>query len=643
MSAPVLSSAPVKDARRLLPSVPSGSVYRSVTSLADNRRESACSSAEAVGCAGAASAMVLSTYQSYLFYTAQPAQTLQRTTADPTVSRAQTYYAANIGKVKTVDDFVNNYQLFSYAMNSYGLQDFSYGKAFMRKVLTSDLSDPKSFVNQLTDSRYKAFAQAFSFNTKGQLTNNAAVQSSSQASDTLNQYSTAMAATTTSESTYMTSTLSAVHSVDDLTGNKRILSDLLTAYGLSPYTSADTVKAALESDLSDPQSAANQSTVAGLKTMAADFNFDSTGAVKTDASGNQTLQSSAQSNDTLDQFSAARSSTTTTEAAYMQTALASVTSVSGVTGDSRLFADVLNAYGLDPTTSAQSLTADLESDLSDPQSAVNLSGSANLKQLAADFNFDAAGNAATRRVVQTSANTTAMTAAYTAAAGTDSYSKSQATAETTYVSAAIGKATSIDALVNDPRVVSYIGKAYGEPKLSAATLRSVLTSSLSDPKSKANVLGSDYANIAAAFEFTTKGTVGREANQTAQSRSALAATNSAYIEQTIETQAGNDNPGTQLALYFARKAPTITNVYQILADPALLKFAQTLLNLPTSSSSQNIDSQADVLKTKLKPTDLQDPAKVKTFIARFSALYDLANPSADQSGIATLFGTATSS
>ena len=577
---------------------------------------------------------MLSTYQSYLFYTANPSQTLQRTTADPMVSRAQKYYAANIGKVKTVDDFLNNSQLFNYAMKANGLEDFTYGKAFMRKVLTSDLSDQHSFVNKLTDARYKAFAQAFSFGTKGQLTNNAAVQTSTQASDTLNLYSGATTAATAAETNYMKATLAAATSVTDLTSDKRLFADLLNAYGLSPYTSADAVTSMLESDKTDPDSDINTTTVAGFRQMAADLNVDSDGAI--------TAQTSTQAAHSLSVFNTARSSAASAESDYLRTALPSVTSVGGLTSDTRLFGDVLAAYGLDPTTSGQTLTAMLESDLSDPQSAVNQSGSPGFKQLVADFNFDATGAVTTLRTAQTQTSLKAMSTAYGAASGTDSYSKSQAATETSYVASAILKATSIDDIVKDPRIVSYIGKAFGEPKLTATTLRSVLSSDLSDPKSKANVLGSDYVSMAQAFEFTTKGTIARESNQAAQSRSAVAATNTAYIEQTIETVAGGDNAGTQLALYFARKAPTITTVYQILADPALLKFAQTSFGLPTSSSSQNIDSQAALLQKKLKIPDLRDPAKVKTLVARFAALYDLANPSTAQSNVTALFSTSTS-
>ena len=62
-------------------------------------------------------------------------RTQAATAADPTVKRETAYYLANIGKVKTVGDFVNNYRLFSYAMKAFGLGDMTYAKGLMTKVL----------------------------------------------------------------------------------------------------------------------------------------------------------------------------------------------------------------------------------------------------------------------------------------------------------------------------------------------------------------------------------------------------------------------------------------------------------------------------------------------------------------------------
>ncbi len=90
---------------------------------------------------------------------------LKRKAAEPTVSRDTAYYEANIGKVRTVDDLMADRRLYTYAMKAYGLEDMTYAKAFMRKVMTEGAGSRTSFANRLSDDRYVAFARAFNFAT----------------------------------------------------------------------------------------------------------------------------------------------------------------------------------------------------------------------------------------------------------------------------------------------------------------------------------------------------------------------------------------------------------------------------------------------------------------------------------------------
>ena len=82
----------------------------------------------------------------------------------PDVSRDTDYYPRHIGKVKSIDDFLKDYRLYSYAMKAYGLSDMTYAKAFMRKVLTEGVSDKQRFRQQAdATARYREFATAFNF------------------------------------------------------------------------------------------------------------------------------------------------------------------------------------------------------------------------------------------------------------------------------------------------------------------------------------------------------------------------------------------------------------------------------------------------------------------------------------------------
>jgi hypothetical protein len=59
-------------------------------------------------------------------------RSLQQTARQPDVSRDTVYYLAHIGDVKSIDDFIGDSRLFSYAMKAYGLSDMTYAKAFIR-------------------------------------------------------------------------------------------------------------------------------------------------------------------------------------------------------------------------------------------------------------------------------------------------------------------------------------------------------------------------------------------------------------------------------------------------------------------------------------------------------------------------------
>ena len=113
---------------------------------------------------------MVSTYLTYRTYTQDLTRSLARTAAKPDVLRDKEYYETNIGKVRTVDEFISDRRLFGYAMKAYGLEDMTYAKAFMRKVLTEGIAKSDSFANQLTDRRYRVFADAFNFAQFGKAT-----------------------------------------------------------------------------------------------------------------------------------------------------------------------------------------------------------------------------------------------------------------------------------------------------------------------------------------------------------------------------------------------------------------------------------------------------------------------------------------
>ena len=108
------------------------------------------------------------------------------------------------------------------------------------------------------------------------------------------------------------------------------------------------------------------------------------------------------------------------------------------------------------------------------------------------------------------------------------------------------------------------------------------------------------------------------------------------MRQTLEEDAGAQNEGVRLALYFNRKAGSFQSAYSILADPALLKVVHTALGIPAATSAMNIDRQAQMIAARLKIDDLKDPNKLNKFLGRFASLWDLDNPAMTPSSSATL-------
>jgi hypothetical protein len=110
----------------------------------------------------------------------------------------------------------------------------------------------------------------------------------------------------------------------------------------------------------------------------------------------------------------------------------------------------------------------------------------------------------------------------------------------------------------------------------------------------------------------------------------------------LEEDAGQNNEGVRLALYFQRKAPTLTNWYEVLADKALASVVRTAFALPDSFASADIDKQVKLFESKFDIADFADPAKLTKFITRFTSLYEISNPtSSAQSSVGVLFAQPT--
>lgn len=202
----------------------------------------------------------------------------------------------------------------------------------------------------------------------------------------------------------------------------------------------------------------------------------------------------------------------------------------------------------------------------------------------------------------------------------------------------IGDVKSIDDFMKDTRLYNYALKAFGLDNMAYAKafIRKVLTEGVEDSESFANKLSDPrYKEFATAFNFAK---LGDKTTSQAEVKQPIV---DKYIRQTLEVETGEQNEGVRLALYFARKAPTITSAYQILGDKALLEVFQTTFSIPATTSNMDIDRQARLVEDKLDLDDLKDPTKLDKLMTRFTAMYEMKNPSAAASIPSMLIGGST--
>lgn len=94
-------------------------------------------------------------------------RSLATVAADPMIERQTEYYRENIRDIKSIDEFLGDDQIYQYAMTAMGLEDMIYAKAFMRKVLEEGIGSRTTFANQLSDTKYRNFAETFNFASLG--------------------------------------------------------------------------------------------------------------------------------------------------------------------------------------------------------------------------------------------------------------------------------------------------------------------------------------------------------------------------------------------------------------------------------------------------------------------------------------------
>lgn len=707
-----------------------------------------------------------STYTSYLVLNRDINSSLSRVAKQGDVALNTAYYEENIGKVTTAEEFVNDYRLFSYAMKAYGLEEMTYAKAFMQKVLESDPNDATSFANTLTDTRYAEFAKAYNFS--GDM---AKAQTSAQTDNLVTAYQdsfTQEEADIKSETAYFQGKIGSVDNVNDIIGNDRLRNYVLESFGLdATYTSKTYLSNVLTSDLDDPDSVANQASNDAWRKLAAAFNFSADGTV---AAG-ETAQSADQTSDLRLDYIYNKSSFPSdllfdANQEYWEKNVAKAGSASEITSDERLldyvkttfglretmmassvasmmysrtFAETigntelldyftfqsdgtvaaggaaqtseqadrlaakyksafqatqtdavenavsnfetriaevksiddffksnaddedpnndevteiwdvaLRAHGIDPgEISMTALRKILASDLDAKDSYVNQLDDERYVALVKAFNFDSEGDVDTPLLAQSENVTKDFTTDYLSLktrflTGAEREKAGEtATTEIEYFEKQMETITTVDQLLADSRTVNFLLESQGlDPKSVAKDdLKQMFASDLDDPKSYVNQLSDKtFAKIVSSFNFDIEGNLTPDTVGTVQQRSDVLQTVNSYYRQTLEEEQGSSNEGVRLALYFERKASTITSAYDLLGDTALLNFFKTAYNLSTYFSSMDLEKQAATVEKFVELDQLSDPDYVQKVIQRFTALYDSQNGAANSPALSVLQG-----
>jgi hypothetical protein len=551
---------------------------------------------------------------------------LTSTLGTSATSTASTNYQTAIGSITSLTQLEQTPAALGYVLDAYSINPSTASSSF-EQTLESNLSSPTSYVNQQANDGYLALYQAFTVNSDGSAANVAEAETNANVQNTVQAYlshvgtSTASQTAAATATSYFESQITGITSASQLVADPKLVAYLTNAYQLPSTATATTIEQALTSNRSDATSYANTSPYPGYLAMAKAFNFNTSGAAQTVTQ----FQSMTQQQQTEQLYMARQttdSASADTATAYYNANIGSVKSIADLENNKQLLSYVETAYGIDSSTSNTTLQSVMENTNGIDTSTAN----AGLLALKIAFNVDSNGNVTNPLTAQSSANVTATTSAYLNAAGTSATALAAAKAATAYYQTNISHVTSVGNLLSDPKMVAYIEQAYGIPKsTSTGVLNEVLTSDLTNSKSVANKMGTNYAQLAAAFDFTSTGLIGQE-TQGAQSKAQLESTNAGYVQQQMETEAGTQNPGIALALYFQNKASSITSAYSILSDSKLVTVFQTMMGLPSTASEANIDVQANQISSAFDLSKLKDPTYVKSLIQRFSVMYDLNPP-----------------
>ncbi|TCM55815.1 uncharacterized protein DUF1217 [Rhizobium sp. PP-F2F-G48] len=491
-----------------------------------------------------------STYLDYNLIVRDMRESINRVSQQKVVERDTQYYKDNIGKVTTVEAFLDDYRLYSYAMKAHGLEDMTYAKAFMKKVLESDLTDEKSYANQLSDDRYRNFAMAFSFDKSATV-----AQTTAQEDAVIGLYNTNIAnadsAMNTEVNYFDAMTKDGnIKTVDQFLQNDRLRDYAFPLFNLNPDSYNFTqVRDALTSDLNDPASYINtlqQSAGSSLTGRGAEI---------------EALVAK------YDERSSAAAQITSLTASLSQPG-ADQPAIQARISEQQAIYDARNAE-LPPESQTAANVSALSSEYAQLDYTASLA--TNLKAMATAFKFNTDGTAPASGPLVGDSDKASMRELHFASA--PRLTGTGALINKDYFEAHVNDFATATDLLADSRMRAFIVTAYGIPRATSSTvLKAIITSDLNDPASYANTTGAEnnaaYKTLAAGFNFLPDGTLA--SGETAQTASQTAEASSNYMNRYNDVADAADE--TLISSYKALIGKVDT-VDTFLSNPQALKLA----------------------------------------------------------------------
>ncbi len=562
---------------------------------------------------------MVSTYLTFDLVNRDLQKSLKLVANQTMVANDTKYYQENIGKIRSIDEFLDDYRLYSYAMKAHGLEEMIYAKAFMKQVLESDLGDDNSFANRLTDDRYKNFAAAFNFGTSS--TEGAVPQSDGQMDELFDTYDQTIASrndTIEEDTRYfrvMLGQAGNIKTVDEFLRNERLRDYMFTAYGIDArYYNYTAIRGVLTSDPNDPNSYYNTAYGNKLSQYEAAKTEDAELAARQGVIGvvstlQQSIQAGNEAKATTQQeiasLEAQRGDPDVDQAELEDSIAAKRASLQSIDdGLARDGAALLeNQATLDefnsrlvPVEQTDARRAELAKIISSTKA--DASYLAVMKTLAEDFNFNADGTVPASGIV-TGSKLQEIVGGYFNKQTRVTHAEAMFNQE--YFESKLATATSVTDLTGDPRILKYIKTAFDldESYIVKSTIEQILTSDLADPESYANRYAGErpqYLELARAFNFGTDGTV---AAGGAQTTSQTNSTRTNYMSRWDDKQEEAFDKAVRFYKLDMAAIKTLDDLFKTEARDSLI-FALSAVGIEPSEYS------AFKLKSALR-SDLADP------------------------------------